>query len=188
MRLIIIIFMKFLAAFAAYAAAEMTTLEMPRVSWDKEAVEKGAKTLEGYYKTQERLDVKAAKDIVRNIGKVAAYHETGTAVNFAKNVKPFANLYVKWLDAITVDAKCDTEAASKCVYTFWGVEDALSGKPEKHDQSALKDCLKRANCQTNWEKLTPQQQKAAEANFGNTFKLAIENVHKREVELEKALE
>ena len=90
------------------------------------------------------MDVVAAKNIVRNLGKVAAYHDTAKAVNYAKNVKPFAKLYVKWLDAITVDAKCDQEAASLCVYKYWGVEDFLSGRPEKHDMSELKACLAKA--------------------------------------------
>lgn len=188
MRLIIIIIMKFTAAFAAFAAAEMTTLEMPTVSWDKQAVEAGAKTMESWYKTQEKMDVAAVKNVVRNLGKVAAYHDTAKAVAYAKNVKPFANLWVQWLNAITVDAKCDVEAAHMCVYKYWGVEEALSGKPVRHDNAEMKACLKKANCQMNWEKLTPAQQQAAKAKFEGQFKAAVQNWHQSEQDIQKALE
>ena len=155
--------MKFALALAAAVAAEQ--LNLPNISWDNEAISKGANTMKSYTNVQKRLDEQAGKQLVRDLGKTAAYWQTANGVYYAKTVKPYARLWVRWLNAITVDAKCDMEKAHMCVYKHWGVEEALAGKPHTPSKAALKTCLKAANCQMNWEKLTPAQQQAAAKKF-----------------------
>merc|ERR1712023_601594 len=90
----------------------------------------------------------AAEQMVRDLGKTLAYWTTSNGVNWAKEVKPYANLYSRWLRAMTMDDKCNVEAASKCVWNHWGIENAMSGKGWKlGSDAAMGACLKKANCQ-----------------------------------------
>ena len=179
--------MKFALAFAAAAAAEQ--IRLPNVSWDKDAIEDGLNTINQYGKVQKSLDENAGKQLVRDLGKTAAYWQTANGVYYAKVVKPYANLWVRWLNAITVDGKCNMEKAHLCVYKHWRVDEMLAGqKPGLTSKAALKSCLKAANCQMNWEKLTPAQQQAAKNKFVNDFKSAVGQENKIKADVGKAIE
>jgi len=180
--------MRFAAVVCASAVAA-EQIKLPNISWDKNAIEKGLNTAKDYFEVQKKLDMSAGKQIVRDIGKTLAYWTTSNGVNWAKEVKPYANLYSRWLRAMTMDDKCNVEAASKCVWNHWGVENAMNGKGWKlGSNTAMGACLKKANCQYQFQKMTPTQQKAAKAKFMADLKKAGQNVDKLEGDVEKVLE
>jgi hypothetical protein len=67
-------------------------------------------------------------------------------------LKPSAEFHVQFLDAITPNAACNEDAATNCLNTF-----LLAGAKDS-DAQALKTCFKSANCQPNFEDMTPAQQ------------------------------
>lgn len=150
--------MKFAFALAAVVSAEQIVL--PTISWDNKAIEAGVNTWAQYGKQAEALDKKNAQANARDLAKAFATFETQVGVNYAKFVKPYERAKLRYLNYITVDGKCNTEAASQCVYKAYGLEG-----PAVNPQG----CLKAAGCQTKWDKLTPAQQQKAIAAY-NTWK------------------
>lgn len=144
--------MKFALALVAVVSAD----QLPTVSWDDKAVKEGANIMHQYGHQAKALDKANAKANAKDLARAFATFETQVGVNYAKFVKPYEKAKVAWLDMITVDGKCNTEAASQCIYKTYGLDG-----PKQNPQA----CLKKANCQTNWDKLTPVQKKAAVAKY-----------------------
>ena len=146
--------MKF--AFALVASVSAGEIQLPHVSWDDKAINEGVNTWATYGEQAKALDQKNSQAAAKDFARAFATFETQVGVNYAKFVKPYERAKLAWLNAITVEGKCNTEHASQCVFKSYGIEGPAVNPA---------GCLKAAGCQTNWEKLTPAQQKAAMAKY-----------------------
>ena len=137
------------AVFALLATVSAGEIQLPTVSWDEKALNAGVNTWTQYGVQGKALDEKNSKAAAVDFAKAFATFETQVGVNYAKFVKPYEKAKLAWMNAMTVDGKCNTVRASQCVFKSYGIEGPAMNPT---------GCLKAAGCQTNWEKLTPAQQ------------------------------
>ena len=83
------------------------------------------------------------KDLVRAFAQFQAQ----VYVNYGKVMQPWAKLQADYFNQITVDGKCNTTAAEKCIYDVYTIF--------HHDPYDFRACLQNASCQMNYQKLTP---------------------------------
>jgi len=157
--------MKF-AVFALVASATAGEIQLPHISWDEKAIKAGVNTWAQYGEQAKQLDQNNTRAAAIDFAKAFATFETQVGVNYAKFVKPYEKAKIAWLNAITVDGKCNTARASNCVFKAYGIEGPAVNP---------KGCLKAAGCQTNWEKLTPVQQQAAIKKY-QAWKMKQDNI------------
>jgi len=133
-------------------AATVSAGQLPTITWDDKAIQEGVNTWAQYGHQAEQLDKANSQAAAKDFARAFATFETQVGVNYAKFVKPYERAKLQWLNWITVDGKCNTEAASQCVFKAYGMEGPAQNP---------KACLAAAGCQTNWDKLTPVQQQQA---------------------------
>jgi hypothetical protein len=96
-------------------------------------------------------------------------------MTFGKAMKPYVQFEVDFLDAMTVDSKCDSAVATKCLNTW------LLAGAQKSTQTTMETCIKTsAGCTTKWDDMTPVQQQALATKFNTsvaTMGTAYKKVH-----------
>jgi hypothetical protein len=136
--------MKFILALVGLTAA--ASVQLPEIDINTQKIESALNKLEvagQKLRAEKEID---NRENAKNLVHAFATLKTAEYVNFGKTFKKWAEYEVAFTDAITVNAKCDQEAATECITKFY-----LTGFSDQTAARTKDICLKNAGCQLNYD-------------------------------------
>lgn len=132
--------------------------KFPTIEWDQSKFDTAKKDWDAWAVRDQASHEQDNRATFTDLAHAYATYQTQVAVNYGRVVKPYEEMYVRYLDAITVNSTCNTEAASKCVYDTYGLH-SYTGEAAPTQTPA--QCFQAAGCHTKWDTLTAAQKQAA---------------------------
>ena len=160
--------MKFAIA-ALIGAVSASNFKLPEVDYDQASINQAIRDLNQWGDSFTKAVDYDTEQTIKSFIHAYSTYKTEEFANFGQAWKPFAQWQVEFFDALTVDGKCNTAAATECVNSW-----ILAGATRGSYDTTMIQCVSSAGCRTNWQDLTQAEKQALAAKF----KTSVETIGK----------
>jgi hypothetical protein len=160
--------MKFATA-ALIGAVSASNFKLPEVDYDQARINKAIQDFNAWGDSFTKAVENDTQETMKSFIHAYSTYKTEEFANFGQAWKPFAQWQVEFFDALTVDGKCNTAAATECVNSW-----ILAGATKKDHDTTLMTCASSAGCRTNWQDLTQAEKQA----LATKFKTSVQTIGK----------
>ena len=160
--------MKFATA-ALIGAVSASNFKLPEVDYDQASINQAIRDLNEWGDSFTKAVDYDTEQTMKSFIHAYSTYKTEEFANFGQAWKPFAQWQVEFFDALTVDGKCNTAAATECVNSW-----ILAGATKRGYDTTMIQCVSSAGCRTNWQDLTQAEKQA----LATKFKTSVETIGK----------